>query len=357
MGRKPKEKKPKAKWVPPFARTAKALRERVMSLAPGAFFGTEVAFAVEYGLSRMTARKAVSELVSEGLVERRAGVGLFVRDNGTATRRFRFLAGNLSWDFAISIASAARLEAMKSGAALDLFDAFGDEDRLCDELLALPKGGSDGAIILSMHGAKFLAALKQLREAKYPFVLVDQAVPDVPCVVSDSVSGGILAAKALIDAGRTRLAFIGDFEADTVVARWDGFQKTVSAFLKVSPMKYDLGGVSRLADWAENVQSVVKGIVESKEVPNGIFCSCDAVTRNAMRVLVQSGLRVPEDVSIIGFDDDPIAEWTSPALTTIRQDLVGIGSAAAQALCRRIADPSYSETIDVPVQFVMRGSV
>ena len=71
------------------ARMADVLRERVAAMKPGEPFGTEVALAAECGVTRMTVRKAINALVEEGLVERRAGVGLFVRGKGEVTRRWR----------------------------------------------------------------------------------------------------------------------------------------------------------------------------------------------------------------------------------------------------------------------------
>ena len=85
--------------IPPYARLADRLRSliREHSLAPGAGIGTEVQLAHENGLSRMTARRAVQVLVDEGLVERRAGRGVFVRCGDDSARRIVFLAGDLLW--------------------------------------------------------------------------------------------------------------------------------------------------------------------------------------------------------------------------------------------------------------------
>ena len=88
------------KHLPPYAELAARLRERIAekSLPPGSWLGTEVGLAEENGISRMTARRAVQALVDEGLVERRAGRGVFVRGEGAATRTVRVVAGNLLWE-------------------------------------------------------------------------------------------------------------------------------------------------------------------------------------------------------------------------------------------------------------------
>ena len=77
-----------------------------------------------------------------------------------------------------------------------------------------------------------------------------------------------------------------------------------------------------------------------------------------MRALAEEGVSVPRDMSLVGFDDDPIAEWTSPALTTIRQDFSAMGVGAARALAARIKDPSApGRTLLVSVSIVMRESL
>ena len=339
-------KKEKSRGRPSLnARIADVLRERVASMKPGEPFGTEVAIADECGVSRMTARKAVNALVEEGLLERRAGVGLFVRGKGEVTRRWRFIAGNLMWDPAIKAASGARREAQKIGAELELKDAGGDMRALLAEIAALPDSGATGAIVFSVHAKAFDAAVHAVAEKGFPIVVVDEDLGkkvNVSCVVADNVVGGRLAAERIVSAGHCRLAFIGDLVADTVRERWSGFSKLAAELTGETPLKYDVKGEDRLR----------------KVRPTAVFCSCDAIARHAMRAFAEVGMQVPDDVSLVGFDDDPIAEWTTPALTTVRQDFMAMGREAVKALVARIAKPSApGATVAVPVEFVARESL
>ena len=173
----------------------------------------------------MTARKAVNELVEEGLVERRAGVGVFVRQE-EVTRRWRFVAGNLLWYTAMKAASAARREATKIGAALELKDAGGDMETMLAEIAALPSSGATGAIVFSLHGRAFDEAVRDVAAKGFPVVVIDENAGSkvkASCVVADNVLGGRLVAERVAAEGHSRLAFIGDFVADTVRERWDGF--------------------------------------------------------------------------------------------------------------------------------------
>ena len=355
-----KTKTEKRKWVAPNVRMTEALRLRLADLRPGQALGTEVALAIEFGVSRMTARKAVETLVSEGLLERRAGVGVFLREADKDPHRFLFLAGNLLWDSVIRVAMAFRQEAGLAGYEVEMRDAEGSASKLKAELEALPKSGVSGAVVFSIHDPGLTALMADVVAKGFPLVVIDEAFEPktgVTGVVSDNALGGRLAAERLIHAGRRELAFIGDYAADTVRARWAGFRQIAEA-KGLKPTRLELRTDDRLGDWTHIIHDATRRLLRRKVRPTGIFCSCDAVARYVMRALEAHGVEVPRDISLIGFDDDPIAEWTKPALTTVRQDFAGLGAAAAKALIARCAEKSASPgTISVPVSFVVRDTV
>jgi DNA-binding LacI/PurR family transcriptional regulator len=114
----------------------------------------------------------------------------------------------------------------------------------------------------------------------------------------------------------------------------------------------------RLGDWETEVRAVVSRIAKLRKRPTAIFCSCDAIARHAMRAFAECGVSVPDEVSLVGYDDDPIAEWTTPALTTVRQDFMAMGREAVKALVARIAKPGApGMAVTVPVEFISRQSL
>ena len=325
--------------IPPYVRLADRLRSliREHSLAPGAGIGTEVQLARENGLSRMTARRAVQVLVDEGLVERRPGRGVFVRGEGLSPRSIRVLAGNLLWAPAVRVAQAVQEGADAAGLAVSVFDARGDLATFLAELRALPGSGAAGAIVMSQHDAEFNRALAGLVAARFPFVVVDQALADLPApsVASDNREGGRLAAGALLAAGHRRIAFVGDLAADTTAARAQGVADACAAALVPPPILLDIPG-QRFENWEPAIRRRVAELLRARPRPTALACSCDAVALHALRALADAGLAVPRDMSVTGFDDDPIAEWSSPALTTVRQDFGAMGRAALAALAEEI---------------------
>ena len=96
----------------------------------------------------------------------------------------------------------------------------------------------------------------------------------------------------------------------------------------------------------------------SAERPTAIFASCDAIARDVYAALGRLGLMVPRDVSVIGFDDDPLAAALVPGLTTVRQPFADMGRAAFEMLHRRLLDPAAPvEHRLVPVALVERASL
>ncbi len=343
----------------PRERAEARLRAAALGAEPGSELGSEVALAKECGVSRMTARKAVDALVAEGLVERRAGVGLFACGDVPAQRSFVFLAGNLLWEPAIHAASAVRNRAASEGASFEVRDAHGDMDAFVAEVAGLAESGADGAVVFAPHGKRADEALRALADTGFRFVVVDQCFDDdsMSGVSSDNAAGGALAAGALADAGHSRVAFLGDLEADTVRERWEGFRGECVKRGMPPPLKYDISTGDRFADWGESVRHAIGRVCSLRNRPTALFCSCDAVARLAMRSLAERSVAVPREVSLIGFDDDPIAEWTSPALTTVRQDFGAMAEKAFEMLVDRVSSGGAMESARIPVQLVARESV
>jgi LacI family transcriptional regulator len=161
--------------------------------------------------------------------------------------------------------------------------------------------------------------------------------------------------------GHKRIAFIGDLIAASVQARLAGLRDAIGdagiAFRR--SMVVDLvAGADRFGDWTECVTAGVKRLVHHDDRPTAIFCSCDGVARLVYRALAAMGMKVPTEISVIGYDDDPLAEWLSPTLTTIRQPFHQMGEAAMRMLEKRIADPVCpAEFLRLPVELVKRESV
>jgi DNA-binding LacI/PurR family transcriptional regulator len=331
--------------------------------APGQWIGSEHELARQRSISRMTVRRASEVLIGEGLLERKPGKGLFVKVPQTATRQIQVIAGNLAWDSCLKIARGVQAAGRPLGLRVQICDAHGDAEMDLEVVRQLPESGMTGAVILSFHSPALNEAIYRLKAEGFPFVLVDQRMQDidVPSVVADNYDGGLQACRAVLAEGHRRVAFLGDLAARTTADRLSGFRDALGdAGLPVDrSLVVDLDGdQDRLGDWSARVERATADLMGRPSPPTALFCSCDAVARSAYRALAAAGLNVPGDVSVVGFDDDPLAEWLSPGLATVRQPFHEMGERAVQCLRERMADPLVPVAQHVlPVSFVRRASL
>lgn len=354
----------KSKAIPPFMRLANELRSTITSenMQPGSFLGTEVEITKNCGLSRMTVRRAVKLLIDEGLLERIAGRGVFVRDKKRQTRLVKMLAGNLCWIPSANIAHGAQSVAVENGIELSLFDAHGDTSADLAAIKLLPCGGSVGAIVMSLHSKEFYRELCVLVSKNFPVVVVDDYLNEISIssVSSDNKEGGRLAMKALLDNGHTNIAFVGDLSSSTTRLRYDGALEVLTDHgLQFTDVR-DLIVKDRLGDWDEKTTNIIRIMLTAKNRPEAIFCSCDSIARSIYKVAKKLELRIPEDLSVVGFDDDPISEWLNPPLTTIKQDFNRIGEEAMKQIISLISAHRQIDEVKnivVPVSLVERASI
>ncbi len=331
-------------------------------VAPGALVASEHELVRKHKLSRVTVRRATDLLIKEGLLDRRPGKGLYVRAiEPEVTKVVKIIVGNLAWEPSVRIARGAKQVARKHGIEVQVCDAHGDQREDLDALLNLPKNGACGAILMALHTPSFNEAMVRVKTEGFPLVVTDYHPRDlwVPSVVSDNYQGGTLVGRHLVELGHTCIAFVGDCMASTVRVRLDGFRDALADAGVTLPRDrvVDITSDDPLANWDERVQKVVTKFLKVAPQTTAIFCSCDAVARACYRVCTALGLQIPKDLSLVGFDDDPLAEWLTPPLTTVRQPFMEMGEVAMELLCKQLARrPVEAQPKPLPVTWVARGS-
>ena len=197
----------------------------------------------------------------------------------------------------------------------------------------------------------------QLRSRAIPFVVVDPAgdpAPDVPSVGSANWSGGLMATRHLIDLGHTRIAAItGREDMMCSFARLDGYRSAMnSAGLEVDPRFVLFGNFQ-----VDGGRDAALSLLSLEDRPTAIFAGSDLQALGVIDAARTLGLRVPRDLSIVGYDDLQLAQWSSPALTTIHQPLTAMAEEAARLVVRMSTAPL--ETIarmDLATRLVVRES-
>jgi DNA-binding LacI/PurR family transcriptional regulator len=272
------------------------------------------------------------------------------------TRRSRIIGmavGYLHNQFypAVLEAMSARLQAL--GYHLLLFTAplSGDADPLLEDILRYQV---DGLVLASTTLSSRLAAA--CAASGVPVVLFNRTIRDgrgVDSVTGDNRGGAKRIADFLLAGGHRRLAFVAGIEdSSTSRDRERGFRDALRAAGAAPPLRvvggYDMAQASEAAD----------ALFARDDRPDAVFCASDHMAIAVMdRARFRHRLRVPDDVSIIGFDDAVPAAWPAYSLTTFSQPVEGMVSSAVDALVSRLeGDDAPPRRIVVPGELVVRGS-
>lgn len=218
----------------------------------------------------------------------------------------------------------------------------------------LAKGMVDGLLlVLPRSPADFIGTLTQ---RNFPFVLIDhQGIgPDCPAVGAANWQGGFTATEYLIKLGHQRIGFItGWMDLGCALDRLDGYRSALRTNHIPEGPELIYEGTFFQPDGFTGAST----LLDLPNPPTAIFASNDVMAMGVMDAVRNKGLRVPDDVSVIGFDDIPQASLIRPALTTIRQPLEKMGRVATQMLLELLRHPQKKgRRIELPTELIVRDS-
>jgi LacI family transcriptional regulator len=201
------------------------------------------------------------------------------------------------------------------------------------------------------------AEVTALAKARVPLVVIDPInLPDarVTSVGATNFSGGLAATQHLLEQGHRRIAYLGGMAAAMCnQARLQGYRGAMETAGLPVPDGYVRSGNFLYRD------GVVEGaaLLDLPEPPTAVFAASDEMALGVLEAARVRGLRVPDDLSVVGFDDTQLARLASPPLTTVRQPLREIGAIALQRALRLAAGEKVdSHHIELATELVVRGS-
>lgn len=188
--------------------------------------------------------------------------------------------------------------------------------------------------------------------ARVPVVVLARRVRGVDAVRSDDAAGAVLGADHLIALGHRRIVYLDGGRAPGAVERLRGYRRAVRAAGLSEEIRP--GGLTE----REGAAAATDLLAES-DLPTAVFAFNDRCALGVIDVLIRSGTQVPQQVSVVGFDDSPLAGLAHVDLTTVRQDAVGLAGAAVHRLVGRLdeppANPDALDLVREPA-LVVRGS-
>lgn len=255
--------------------------------------------------------------------------------------------------FFAAIVSGIHTRLMRSDYVLNLFIASDDLGTDTGKKLAsyISSGNIDGAIIVSHHTSdQFIDRIA----ASVPLVYGGRPIrlsPDDYFVDADNVAGARSATEYLIGLGRRRIATItGLITMPASIDRLQGFREAMAA-AGLTP-----AGTADGQFTSSGGAGAMRQFLATGTPPDAVFVASDLMARGALDVLATAGIRVPDDIAVVGFDDSPVATSVTPALTTVRQPSFEQGQTIADVLLQRLAGAEPPHATVLPTELVIRAS-
>ena len=244
----------------------------------------------------------------------------------------------------------------QKGYSLILCNTEGDNERMRQSINTLLQKRVDGLILMcsSLEGER---------------IDVFERYPDIPVVVMDwgpmlftsdkiqdnSLRGGYLAAKYLIDCGHTEIGCItGPLIKHQAQMRYEGYKRAMNE----AGLEFNANWIIESDFECEGGYPAFKKMAQRGALPSSIFVSNDMMAMGVINAANELDIKVPDDLSIIGYDDIHIAKFMSPSLTTIHQPKYRLGQAAVETLVRKLDEKSTeAQVVQLEPALVERKSV
>lgn len=343
--------------------------------APGQKIPTLRELASQFEVSTNTVRNAIRVLEREDSVYHVPAVGTFVRPiqlTHVATDQVAVavVATDIGAPFAIDVVRGVEQACQERRWRLQIYNSRLDNHLEVDNLSRLGNSGARGAVLFPGCAEATIETIFQLKFSGFPLVLVDRSIYglQVDTVQSDHEKGAFGAVEHLIQAGHRRIFMHAGSQPppSSVKSRIRGYERALQTV-----------GVRPLPDWfiwSEPVspQDVAEGrsgrwfrardaalqVLKSTELPTAIFAENAYTAVGTLRACQELGLRVPEDISIICFDDSEITRVTLPPISYVAQRPAELGRKAIELLEQRLQSPAEEpKHVVVPVELVKRLSV
>lgn len=301
------------------------------------------------GVSRQT-RDRIVKLASEmGYVTNRVAQKL----SSGQSRVIGVLADHLDNPFISSLVTGVVRAAAAAGNEVLIYSMVDHEKLPTAHVLKLLQQFTDGVVALLPYEFGFVQALTQ---GRVPVITIDNPTEhsEFPSVAADSYGGSRKAMGHLAELGHKRIAFVsGAEQLESAIQRHRAYDDAVSVLGLVRDPALVLKGNYSV----EGGREAAERLLRLKKRPTAVFASNDLSAFGVMSVLQNHGLKVPEDISVIGFDDLPAASQMHPALTTVRQPIEDLGRAAVNTLLAMIAGLHAATTqVTLPTELIVRQS-
>lgn len=299
--------------------------------------------AKEYDVSLITVKKALTNLIGQGVLFGRVGKGTYIASQPAQIdlqkhKTIGVVLRNLEHPFFSKVIEAAEREAYTQDYHFLISSSSGNREKEETQIKRFRSIGVSGLIIASLSLVYTATKiLRKIHDEEFPYITVSYMHdPDIWFVGADNELGGYLAGKHLVECGYKKIGYIhggrGNILGDV---RKNGFWRALDEggvevhsnyvyYLEDEPIRYESG------------YKMGKRFVKLKDRPEALFIYTDSAALGFLKAVTEKGMKVPDDVAIVGYNDIDAARMAPVPLTTISQPVEEIGKKAVIALIQRI---------------------
>ncbi|MBI4243695.1 MAG: GntR family transcriptional regulator [Planctomycetes bacterium] len=322
--------------VPLYYKVKNDLKQKILNgvYKEGDLLPTEREICELYEVSRITVVKSLTELVNEGWINRRQGKGSFAAkppEREAIASNIGFVTDKLeliAHPFFTGLVSAIKSELLEKDVGL-LISTL--EDGLWHTKLIKNKRVNGIISMTPQLNSQDIIELKHNREIPLVLLFNDRRDKDSISVNIDWKKGMSIAIQYLLKLGHTRIAFLqGNSAYAPDQEKLEGYRET----LKDAGIEPDDSLIIETLYEKERVPELIQVFLDVLVPPTAFVCADDVLAEKTMRVLKEMGKNIPDDFSIIGFNDMEVASMVSPTLTTVRIPLEEVGRLSTQMLLK-----------------------
>ncbi|THF77122.1 LacI family DNA-binding transcriptional regulator [Cohnella fermenti] len=352
-------------------------------LKPGDRIPTEQEIAEQFGVSRITVIRALRELEYRGMLVRIKRKGSFIRDDyasgGAAVQgnsgqsRLRIIAVVLPFgeEYGLDILQGVEQFCAGQGYYVTYHNTGYSLEREREVLLRLLEDNISGAIVYPCASDRNIELFGSLMIRRFPFVLIDRTLEglDIPCVVSDNYQGGQLITQHLLQLGHRRIAFVCTRlkEAVSIMDRYRGYCKSLidaGIMPRSEWLLEDEEGMAAECDDSPSWQlklakERLARALNGKEKATAVIAINDNSAVYLLKAAQEAGVKVPEELSIVGFDNLSFVAMLDVPLTTIEQKFTLQGREAAAMVLRLCGEENpfrEADKITLATELIVRQS-
>lgn len=349
--------------IPLYMQVAEILTQRILNgdYPSGSSLPAEADLCAEFGIARGTVRQALSKLENEGFVRREQGRGTFVTwgqghgGNRLTSNQIGLVVPYVRDSFVSTILLGAERAATEHDLSMTFKHAANDPDRQDEVLQELAEQRLAGIVLYPVNSMRS-ERVRQLLGMGFPVVLIDRYLPGTGAdyVMSDHFYGALRATQHLLELGHRRIGLVSWRDpAISLEHRAAGYRQALTEM----GLPYDPDLVCVVEGYPSIDLGPLCHFLDRRTGVSAVFAVNDQIALAVYKAARQLGIRIPEDLALVGFDNLDFTMHLDVPLTTVEQPAFELGQQAVRALIQRIENPATEpQRIILPTRLIVRRS-